>query len=154
MVECMKSIGYGYARLANVGSAFGDMIRAARESQDIKSYRLAELIGRRPSLISRIENGDYKETPPPDIIARLSDALGIPQYAMLRSLGYDVGPTTDQASPPFDPEREALVDRLRRARLTPKRIRALEGVLGMFLDATGDDLVENGGRLGNSHGVT
>lgn len=100
MVESVMSTGCRYAKLAGMDRSFADLIRRTREARGMKSYRLAELIGKRPSLISRIENGDYKDTPPPDVIAGLAMALDIPQGEILESLGYRIA----EDSPPYDPD--------------------------------------------------
>jgi transcriptional regulator with XRE-family HTH domain len=118
MLTSKKSIGWEGVKLGPMTKTFGELVRGSRESQDIKSYQLAEMIGRRPSLISRIENGDYKETPPPDMIAGLSKALGIPQYRLLRAIGYDVGPASADGLAD-DPEMDELVSLLRRLKPGP-----------------------------------
>lgn len=114
MLQHRKSIGYEHARMGVMNKTLAEIIKERREALGIKSYELADKIGRRPSLISRIENSDYKETPPPDIIAGLAEALDIPQYQMLAAMGYRVGDVQDSEEE-IDPEIEELVALLRRA---------------------------------------
>src|SRR5688572_16058801 len=78
-----------HERIGNMdGARFGALIRARREDLGIRSYELAQRIGRQPSLISRLETGAYKDTPPPDILAALERELGVSQREMLTALGY------------------------------------------------------------------
>lgn len=118
---------------AIVGSRLGNLIRARREARDIKSFELAAYIGRQPSLISRLETGAYKETPPPEILAALSTVLGLSQAEMLEACGYDL-----RGSPPTvpvtDPERADLLQKLERVALDDEsRVAALTAILDLWL---------------------
>lgn len=67
---------------------FGELVRQAREARGIKAFELADLMHTHGSAISRLENGTFKETPAPDVLAQLSEHLGLEQIDMLRALGY------------------------------------------------------------------
>jgi hypothetical protein len=60
------------------------------EARAIKGYELARMIGKQTSFVSRLVNDEIKETLPVSDMAALERALGIPQVAMLRALGYDI----------------------------------------------------------------
>ena len=131
-MEAANAIGYRHATIGFMDKTFGALVRERREALDMKSYELAEKIGRRPSLISRIENGDYKETPPPDIIAGLAEALRMPQYRLLQALGYDVGPAPSEEGIDADPVLAELIADLRRLPLTGERPTTFRRLIDVF----------------------
>lgn len=59
---------------------------------------LADVIGKDPSWVSRLERGVGKETPPPEDIELLASALHVTQQDLLLAAGYqlDVAPSPDK----------------------------------------------------------
>lgn len=104
----------------------GEMIKRARGRMTGQQLAVQSKV---PSWkISRIETGSYKDIPDPTVIQGLSDALRIPQYEMLRVLGYDVGPPGSERSGNDDPRIAALAERLRE---TPIPDQFWEGLFGI-----------------------
>lgn len=66
----------------------GKLVREARERQNMRSYELADAIGKQRSFVSRLESGELKETPSPEDLRAIGRTLGIPMRSLLVSLGY------------------------------------------------------------------
>jgi transcriptional regulator with XRE-family HTH domain len=105
--------------IESMQTEFGELVRRRKDERGLKSYELAKAMQRAPSLVSRLENGDFKETPAADVLADLERVLGIKQHELLRTLGYDVGPP-DSTESPGNPQIERLVELLRQADLDAK----------------------------------
>ena len=76
----------------------GELIRIARERSKFATQRdFADAIQKDPSWVSRLERGLIKETPTPQDMNHLAQALLISQSDMLKAAGYDLG---DQGSDP------------------------------------------------------
>lgn len=88
----------------------GSLIRRTREERGLVQAALARMAEIPQGTLSRIETGSYKDVPPPEIIGALSRVLEIPQYQMLRLIGYDVGPATS-VDTDTDPVLQELIDR-------------------------------------------
>lgn len=69
---------------------FGKLIRQRRDRAGIKTLDLAYRIGRQQSYVSKLEAGDAKTTPPPDVLDALSRELGVSTAEMLEALGYHI----------------------------------------------------------------
>ena len=67
---------------------FGKLVREAREQLGMRSYELADAIGKQRSYVSRLEAGELKETPPPDDLRRIRRTLNVSMRSLLVSLGY------------------------------------------------------------------
>lgn len=107
----------------------GDAVRSARGS--LTSKELAQRSGVEPSKLSKLQSGTLKETLPPHELRGLSRAIGIPEHAMLRLLGYEVGPASETAPDPADP-REQFVTRVRRLKWTPGLSKSLGFAIGVI----------------------
>lgn len=109
---------------------FGDLIREARERQGWRSIDLGVKIGRDGSFVSRLETGRFKETPPPDVLAALSEYLGLDEAELLRSLGYFAGLPSQRQEARSDAE---TVARLCKAVEAVPDWSAAEGMAGSLL---------------------
>jgi transcriptional regulator with XRE-family HTH domain len=85
----------------------GELIaRRMRARGNMTGRELAERIGRSPSYVSQLVNGEKKEAPPPEVLEALQRELGIPIEESLRLWGYRVGATPRGVG--VDPSREAV----------------------------------------------
>lgn len=109
MAQTPLSIPISRPKLRSMES-FGKLVRRARLAKGMKGADLGSAVGRDGSYISRIENGEQKETPPPDVMAALSSMLDVPEERLLRAWGY----LKDSGAPPpgVSAERAALRDLL------------------------------------------
>lgn len=108
-----------------VSDTLGSLVKGQRERLGMTQVTLAAQSGVSQNVISRIETGAYKETPPPEVLAGLSDALGIPESEMLASMGYRI----EDPSEPDAADRES--ERAWR-RLTKEQRDVLLGVAETF----------------------
>lgn len=67
---------------------FGKLVQHARDAKGMKSYELADAIGKQRSYMSRLEGGDIKETPPPETVRAICRVLGISMRSLVEALGY------------------------------------------------------------------
>lgn len=67
---------------------FAQLVKRERERQGIKGYALAYQVGENPSWVTRLENGEMKRLPSPEVMAALATALGITERTMLKAWGY------------------------------------------------------------------
>ena len=84
--------------LARMETSFGAMIRKTREQRGWLARELAAKLEIDSGTLSRLENGNYKDTPAPDLIRRISATLEIPERRLLEALGYSIvedGPSYD-----------------------------------------------------------
>lgn len=135
----------------------GSLIRRTREERGLVQAALARMAEIPQGTLSRIETGSYKDVPPPEIIGALSRVLEIPQYQMLRLIGYDVGPATS-VDTDTDPVLQELIDRLRRLPLTGERPATIRGVIDQYADndrvwRESRDLIDEGGNGRHESGV-
>jgi transcriptional regulator with XRE-family HTH domain len=86
--------------LCTMSNTLGELIRSARARNKWLGRELAAKLEIDPGTLSRLENDNYKDTPSPELIARISSVLSIPQTTLLESLGYQV--TADE-TPVSDP---------------------------------------------------
>lgn len=107
--EAMNVSGFG-------PMALGELIRSVRVGQGLKAVDLAAMTGLSTTMISRLETGTYKETPPPEVMVKIEKALKLPAKDMLVALGYEVDGQSvpDARLPDHDPrvQLHALVDRI------------------------------------------
>lgn len=99
----------------NEKQRFGKLIEDGMKQRGYVGYQFAALLGKQQSWLSRILNGQYANTPPPEDITALSQTLGIPKRRMLEALGYidpeDHEPDVAHTIRDDDP-RAALLDML------------------------------------------
>lgn len=104
-----------------VASSLGVSLRSKRTALGLTQVELAARSGLPQQTISRIESGAYKETPPPDVIDALAEALDLAPATLLGAMGYNVLPLVEDDLPPDDPRAE-LIGLVKRVRLTPERV--------------------------------
>ena len=69
----------------------GELVARLRSQRGYKTQKaFAQAVGKDSSWASRLEDGSQKVTPDPDLLARMSDVLGVPQVELLLAAGYDV----------------------------------------------------------------
>lgn len=69
----------------------GTLIAEARRKRGIRTQReLALAIDRDPAWLSRLERGEIKETPSPEVMHALADVLRVPEARLLEAAGYRV----------------------------------------------------------------
>lgn len=68
----------------------GALIRSAREHTGLRGYELAARIGKQPSYVSRLEQGEIKVLPPPEELAAIADVVGVTVLDLIDAAGYDV----------------------------------------------------------------
>lgn len=111
----------------------GSLVKDRRLRLSKTQVELADDSGIPQGTISRIERGDYKEIPPPEILNPLAEALGLSAEPFLAAAGYAVGSGGEMSAAPVDPERQALIDRLLRVQLIGDRGELLESILDRYL---------------------
>lgn len=84
----------------------GALIEAARERSGLKGYEVARRLGKQPSYVSRLENGDTKTLPPPHELRQIGQAIDLSVEEMLRAAGYIDDDAPDDAA-------ERVIDELR-----------------------------------------
>lgn len=67
---------------------FGKLLKSLREKNGLSTHRLAELTGVSQSYISHLENGRKKNVPSPEILKKLSEALGVSYFDLMALAGY------------------------------------------------------------------
>ena len=73
----------------------GTLIRDARERLGLHGYELANAIDKQPSYVTRLESGETKTLPPPEVLERLGATLHLSMRKMVETAGYDLGPPGD-----------------------------------------------------------
>lgn len=68
----------------------GELVRQARSDKDMTRDALAEKVGVEPARISAIEQDE--ETPTPDQVGEIEDALGLARGQILEEAGIVEGP--------------------------------------------------------------
>lgn len=105
---------------------FGTLIRRGREQRKWLGRELAAKLAIDPGTLSRLENGNYKETPAPDLIRRISTVLEIPERRLLEALGFGIL----EDGPSYDPDLFVMMDAVQK--WTPRQRdllwRYIEGV--------------------------
>lgn len=94
----------------------GSQLRQMRHASGFTQVELAEQSGIAQGTISRIERGDYKEIPPPDVLNPLGKALGTTAAPLLDAAGFTLDSSMLPEIDPSDP-RELLAARIRRIQL-------------------------------------
>ena len=69
--------------------SIGNVLRQAREVRDLSAVDAARASGISPAYLSRLEN-DAVRKPSPNVLHRLSEALGLPYAELMRLSGYRV----------------------------------------------------------------
>jgi transcriptional regulator with XRE-family HTH domain len=68
--------------------SFIDFLKATRKAKNLSTHKLAELSGVSQSYLSNLETGKRKNPPSPEIISKLSTALEIDYFQVMRLAGY------------------------------------------------------------------
>lgn len=110
----------------------GSAIRTRRKRLDLTQERVSETSGVPQGTISRIERGDYKEMPPPDLLNPIARALDTTALPFLIAAGYETG----HDPPPLadDPAMARLVEALESVRLDDERIQGLHALVNLWRD--------------------
>ena len=69
--------------------SIGNVLRQAREVRELSAVDAARASGISPAYLSRLEN-DAVRKPSPNVLHRLSEALGLPYAELMRLSGYRV----------------------------------------------------------------
>jgi transcriptional regulator with XRE-family HTH domain len=69
--------------------SIGNVLRQAREVRELSAVDAARASGISPAYLSRLENDAVKK-PSPNVLHRLSEALGMPYANLMRLSGYRV----------------------------------------------------------------
>ena len=100
---------------------FGQLVRKRRDQLGLSSMEVAYSVGQAQSWLSKLENGGLTHPPAPSVLLALSDVLKLPEWDMLRAIGYvlpgrgiDAQATNAENAPPSpsDPLDAAIVERL------------------------------------------
>ncbi len=75
----------------NNTAGFGAMLKRRREQLGLQQREVADLLGMAQPSYGAYELGDLKTTPPPTVLAKLTEIYGYSQTEMLTALGYEVG---------------------------------------------------------------
>jgi transcriptional regulator with XRE-family HTH domain len=110
-------------------STLGELVRERRQALSKTQVDLADASGIPQGTISRIERGDYKEIPPPELLNPIADALGMSTAPFLAAAGFAI----EAAAQTTSPEVQALCDRIARIRLNDDRVGVLESILDRFI---------------------
>lgn len=81
-----------------MNATLGDIIKRERDRRGWLARELAAKLEIDPGTLSRLENGNYKDTPSPDLLRRISATLEVPERVLLEALGYEIvedGPSYD-----------------------------------------------------------
>ena len=83
-----------------LAASIGNALRQAREVRELSAVDAARASGISPAYLSRLEN-DAVRKPSPNVLHRLSEALGLPYADLMRLSGYQVpgeaGRSTNEA---------------------------------------------------------
>lgn len=129
--------------IAVMRTSFGELVRAGRERNKWLGRELASKLEIDAATLSRIEKGNYKDTPPPHLIDRISEVLEIPQTTLLESLGYRI---SGEDAPVYD-ELSASISRAV-ADWTPEQKKLLWNLVqtvGAIMDANDPEQEEDDG---------
>jgi len=72
-----------------IGTSFGTYLKKVREGKNIKIRQLAKNVGKTPTYLSDIENGNNKP-PGKDLLEKIICALDIEQYPDVKTNLYDL----------------------------------------------------------------
>jgi transcriptional regulator with XRE-family HTH domain len=87
--------------LLSTMETLGPLVRTTRLRKGIRATDLAYQIGKDPSYLSKLERDLLKETPSPETIHALAEALGLSSDRLLKAMGYAIGEPAEPA--PDDP---------------------------------------------------
>jgi transcriptional regulator with XRE-family HTH domain len=114
----------------------GTYLKNLRELRGISQTALATAVGLSRSHLGQIESGKIS-LPGPEIRRSLARKLGVSHLDLLiaaREITEDeIAKAGVEGVQPVDPERQALIDRLMRVRLTGDRGELLESILDRYL---------------------
>lgn len=111
-----------------MGNELGELIAKRMQARGRMTGKdLADRIGKSPSYVSQLINGEKKDTPPPEVLEALDRELGIPIEESLRMWGYDIGTAGPKAALPFDSERAAIMAAI--PNLTESEARVVRGLI-------------------------
>ncbi len=109
----------------------GLLIKRRRETAGYTNQReFADLLGKAQSWVSRLESGATKETPSPEDMAVISQALGLSVLEMLQAAGYDITTGNEGESAALKTVRPILES----AELSQEQIDGLRRILLAFLN--------------------
>lgn len=134
------SIGMNTGIVMYVARTLGGYVKDRRDALGLNQTELSDLARVPRTTVNRIETGTT-QLPSADIRRKLAKALGVSHIDLLIAAGEldsdEVAPLGIQGVVDADPEREALLAKLRRVRLTPKITMALDSLLNIGLDTGG-----------------
>ena len=114
-------------------ATLGEMIRRAREERGLTLLQLALKLNVAQSTVSRLEADDYAGPPKPELLAALSDELGLSEVEMLVAVGYRIADELAKiaATEPIKPDdpRTEFIGLVKRVRWTPERVAMMRSIL-------------------------
>lgn len=76
-----------------------ELVTRQRERLGLRGYELASALGKQPSFITRLEDGQVKRLPSPEEVAIMANVLRVSVAEIVEAAGYDIRPDSEHDDP-------------------------------------------------------